>query len=153
MRRTENAGGIVFSSLVLVGTAIFALYAYGTQTDHGQARIPLSASFISANGLARGADVDIAGVKVGRVSGIKLDPESDMAIVSFNVDANLNIPEDSVLSVGSVTLSGEDALMIEPGKSKKMVVAGARLSDTREALSLEQQVSNYIFGAGNLAAE
>ncbi|NHN84308.1 MCE family protein [Acetobacter musti] len=153
MGHRREAGTIVFSFVVLAVTAGFAGYARSTQGNHGIARYPLSAQFVSANGLARGADVNMGGVPVGRVSSIHLDPETAMAVVDFEVNNTLHFPTDSVLTVGSTTLSGDNALMIEPGTSKQLTKAGDVLTSTREPTSLEQQVSNYIFGNGGLPAD
>ena len=145
-----RAGASIFSGAVLAGTLAFALYARATQTAPGQDRYDLSARFVSANGLNRGADVDLAGVNVGRVSSVALDPDSQMAIVRFRLNSELKLPEDSTLTIGSSTLSSDNALIIEPGKSHTPVAPGTMMTHTIEPSSLEQQVSNYIFGGGNL---
>ncbi|MFT9398745.1 MlaD family protein [Acetobacter sp.] len=145
-----RAGAILFSCAVLVGTCAFGLYAKTTLSAPGRAQYDLAARFVSANGLARGADVNLAGVTVGRVASITLDPVSQMAIVKFSVNADLTLPEDSVLTIGSSTLSADNALQIEPGTSKKHLAAGTLITHTIEPSSLEQQVSNYIFGGGTL---
>ncbi|GAL96766.1 toluene ABC transporter periplasmic protein [Acetobacter tropicalis NRIC 0312] len=145
-----RTGATLFSSAVLAGTLAFALYARATQTAPGQERYDLSARFVSANGLARGADVALAGVPVGRVSSVTLDPTSQMAIVKFRMNTELKIPDDSTLTIGSSTLSSDNALIIEPGHSRAMAAPGTLLTHTLEPSSLEQQVSNYIFGGGNL---
>ncbi len=97
------------STLVLAAATGFGLYATNTQKTPGKTSYELSARFVSANGLARGADVDIAGVKVGRVSSIILDPASQMAIVHFRLDGALHLPTDSTLTIGSSTLSSDNA--------------------------------------------
>lgn len=68
--------------------------------------------------------MDIAGVKVGRVSSIVLDPASQMAIVRFRLDSALHLPTDSTLTIGSGTLSSDNALMIEPGKATTFAQTG-----------------------------
>lgn len=150
MSAKGRIGAILFSSAVLAGTLAFGLYARSTQVMPGNAQYSLSARFVSANGLARGADVNLAGVPVGRVSSITLDPASQMAIVQFSLKSDLKLPDDSVLTIGSSTLSADNALMIEPGKSKTYIAPHALMTHTLEPSSLEQQVSNYIFGGGNL---
>ncbi|KFL88637.1 putative toluene tolerance protein [Acetobacter malorum] len=145
-----RVGASIFSGAVLAGTLAFALYARATQTAPGQDRYDLSARFVSANGLNRGADVDLAGVNVGRVSSVTLDPASQMAIVRFQLNSELKLPEDSTLTIGSSTLSSDNALIIEPGTSHTAVAPGTLMTHTIEPSSLEQQVSNYIFGGGNL---
>ncbi|MFT9384450.1 MAG: MlaD family protein [Acetobacter orientalis] len=150
MSAKGRMGAIVFSGAVLAGTLAFGLYAHSTQIAPGQAHYLLSARFVSANGLARGADVNMAGVTIGRVNAITLDPNSQMAIVRFSVNSDLKLPDDSVLTIGSSTLSSDNALMVEPGQSKTYVAPNTLMTHTLEPSSLEQQVSNYIFGGGNL---
>ncbi|MGG6428501.1 MlaD family protein [Acetobacter ghanensis] len=151
MSRQNHIGAIICSTLVLAAATGFGVYASNTQKTPGKTSYELTARFVSANGLARGADVDIAGVKVGRVAAITLDPASQMAIVRFQLDGALHLPTDSTLTISSSTLSSENALMIEPGKATTFAQAGQMLTHTLEPSSLEQQVSNYIFGAGNLS--
>ncbi|CEF55776.1 MlaD family protein [Acetobacter ghanensis] len=151
MSRQNHIGAIICSTLVLAAATGFGVYASNTQKTPGKTSYELTARFVSANGLARGADVDIAGVKVGRVAAIILDPASQMAIVRFQLDGALHLPTDSTLTISSSTLSSENALMIEPGKATTFAQAGQMLPHTLEPSSLEQQVSNYIFGAGNLS--
>lgn len=151
MSRQNHIGAIICSTLVLAAATGFGVYASNTQKTPGKTSYELTARFVSANGLARGADVDIAGVKVGRVAAIILDPASQMAIVRFQLDGALHLPTDSTLTISSSTLSSENALMIEPGKATTFAQAGQMLTHTLEPSSLEQQVSNYIFGAGNLS--
>ncbi|MFT8540514.1 MlaD family protein [Acetobacter sp.] len=150
MSRQNHIGAILCSTLVLAAATGFGMYAINTQKTPGKSSYELTARFVSANGLARGADVDIAGVKVGRVSSITLDPTSQMAIVRFRLDSALHLPTDSILTIGSGTLSSENALMIEPGTATTVARSGQMMTHTLEPSSLEQQVSNYIFGAGNL---
>ncbi|MDG6093778.1 MlaD family protein [Acetobacter sp. AN02] len=150
MIRKRDYGAIICSSFVLACAVAFGLYARSTQITPGADHTRLSARFLSANGLNSGADVDIAGVKVGRVSTIRLDPATGFAYVAFDIDSRLKLPEDSLLTIGSATLSGENALMIQPGHSEKTVSSGAEMTNTQEPVSLEQQIGNYIFGSGGL---
>lgn len=153
MGKRNQTGTMIFSFAVLAVAAGFVLYGSSTQSSHGIAQYPLTAQFISANGLARGGDVSLGGVPVGRVTDVHLDPKSAMAVVHFTVDDSLHFPVDSTLTIGSASMSGAGTLMIEPGKSTHLTKAGDVLTSTREPVSLEQQVSNYIFGNGGLPSE
>ncbi|MBS0959582.1 MULTISPECIES: MlaD family protein [Acetobacter] len=150
MSRRSRTGAKLFSYAILAGTLSFAVYAESTQMAFGKKQYDLSARFVSANGLSRGADVDMGGIPVGRVTSITLDPASQMAIVNFRVNAELKIPDNSQLTIGSPSLSANNALIIEPGNAHTYASAGSLITSTQEPSSLEQQVSNYIFGAGNL---
>lgn len=151
-RRSRGSGHGAAAGLagaaVLLAAGGFALYVLGVSHRGGPAGYPLSASFLSANGLAAGADVMLAGVKVGRVEGVALDPRSMMATVRFSVRDGISLPTDSRVSIGSATLTSQDALMIEPGHAAGRLPPGAAITDSCDATSLEQQVSEYIFGNG-----
>ncbi|GBQ99998.1 outer membrane lipid asymmetry maintenance protein MlaD [Gluconacetobacter liquefaciens] len=149
----EKGSAVVFSSLVLLVAVVFYVYARASQTDLSGDRYSLTARFISANGLHVGADVQLAGVPVGRVTDIVLDPVMAVANVRFTVDRALSLPNDSAVVIGSATMTSDNSLMIQPGKAKDRLTAGAVITNAQEAVSLEQQVSNYIFGNGGLPSD
>ncbi|MBE7210387.1 MAG: MCE family protein [Gluconacetobacter diazotrophicus] len=146
----HNAAAKLAGVAVLAVAAAFAGYVFETSHRGGPTGYPLQASFSSANGLAAGADVMLGGVKVGEVTGIALDPRSMMATVRFTVQDDVSLPADSRLSIGSATLTAQNALMVEPGHATARLSPGATVSDTCDATSLEQQVSQYIFGGGGV---
>jgi phospholipid/cholesterol/gamma-HCH transport system substrate-binding protein len=142
----------VASMTVLLVAAGFSLYTI--ETNHGPVMngVTMHARFVSANGLAAGARVDLAGVAVGKVSAVTLDPVSQMARVDFTVDPFLHLPADTVIGIGAPTMTADTALEIVPGHAAQILLPGATITDTREPISLEQQVSDYIFG-GSLAGQ
>ncbi|GBQ14945.1 MlaD family protein [Swaminathania salitolerans] len=145
----KNRGGAILASTIVLGVAAgFLIYA-GAQR-HGPAGDTqrLHARFVSANGLSRGASVVLAGVRVGTVSRISLDPGTQMAMVDFSIDRNLRLPVDTALSIAAPSMTSDNALQIAPGKSRQFLAANTTITDTRAPSSLEQQVSNYIFGSG-----
>lgn len=83
MMRQSRTGAWIFSGAVLLAAAGFASYALGTQKAPGGNGYELSARFVSANGLTRGADVELAGVRVGRVSSITLGPPARWHLCAF----------------------------------------------------------------------
>ncbi|MBL7235022.1 MULTISPECIES: MlaD family protein [Novacetimonas] len=149
----ERSGAIISSGLVLLVAAGFCAYARASQMGPDRGGRPLTARFISANGLKVGADVELGGVSVGRVTSIVLDPTTYMANVGFTVDRAVNLPADTSLSIGSPSLTADMALMVRAGDSKATLPPDAPITDTHEPVSLEQQVSNYIFGNGGLPTD
>jgi phospholipid/cholesterol/gamma-HCH transport system substrate-binding protein len=79
---------------------------------------PLKARFQSVEGLHSDAQVQIAGIKVGKVKQIRLEPDTGMALVILDIkDAYLNsIPEDSRILLRTKGLLGDKYVAIEPGK-------------------------------------
>ena len=93
----------------------------------------------------------LAGVVVGRVTAVALNQRTMASDVTFQLDTTLKLPVDTRLSIGSSSLTSGSALLVDPGKSSKMLSSGATLTDTCEPISLEQQVSHYIFGNAGAA--
>ena len=149
LRRSGAAS--VGSMAVLAITIGFYSYATSRKQQSGSARYPLRAIFLSSNGLQIGSDVRLAGVKVGTVSSIALDPAAFVAQVGFWVDDRYRLLSDTALSIGSSGFTTANDLLVTPGHSGQTLKAGSTIRDTREMLSLEQSVSQYIFGAGGLS--
>jgi len=147
----RHSGAATLASAAIIAiTAGFYTYAVTRQRDAGPARYPLKAVFLSSNGLSVGADVKLAGVKVGTVSAISLDSAAFVTRVLFNVDNSYPLPTDTSLGVGSSGFTSANALLVMPGHSNRMLAPGETIRDTHEMVSLEQTVSQYIFGAGGL---
>lgn len=146
MATDSRGGAIVASATVLLVAMGFAFYA-GAQ-HHGPAGDTqnLHGRFVSANGLSPGALVMLGGVRVGTVRAISLDKKTQMAQVDFAIDSRLRLPKDSVLGIGAPTMTSENALQITPGHDAATLASGDLITHTRDQVSLEQQVSNYIFG-------
>ena len=136
------------SAAVLCVAIGFYGYAAGLNDTRKGRTYELRATFLSSNGLHKGADVVLAGVAVGWVTAIALDPRTMASNVTFRVDQALELPVDTRLSIGSSTLTSGEALLVDPGGSRRMLPSGAMLTDTCEPTNLEQQVSRYIFGNG-----
>lgn len=127
----------VIGAVVVVAAAGFALYA-GQTSGLQVARdgYPLSASFRSVEGIAVGTDVRLAGIKVGTVTGLDLDPMSYRANISFTVRGDLEIPEDSDVKIASEGLLGGSFVEITPGASEFMLAAGDEILNTQSSVSL-----------------
>lgn len=145
-----RAGAFIASSCVLVAAGGFVAYGLGLLAGPDRHMTSYHATFSSTNGLDNGADVDLGGVTVGRVRAITLNPETAVVDVLFSVQDDLKLPVDTAVAIAAPTIGGDNALQLLPGRSGRMLTAGATILDAHPLLSLEQQISNYIFGAGKL---
>ena len=149
----HGLAAVAASASVLLVSLGFYGYASALGGSGPEAGYELNATFLSSNGLHAGADVVLAGIKVGTVSAITLDAGAMTARVRFEVQRDLRLPVDTRLSIGSSTLTSGNALMILPGKSSQILAVGATVTRTCELTSLEQQVSDYIFGSGGASSD
>jgi phospholipid/cholesterol/gamma-HCH transport system substrate-binding protein len=107
----------------------------------------LNATFNSVSGLKAGASVEIAGVEIGRVKRIDLDPARGyMARVILRVRTGVKLTDDSIASVRTRGIIGDKFILIKPGGSEKMVADGGKMRETESAVDLEQLISEYIHG-------
>jgi phospholipid/cholesterol/gamma-HCH transport system substrate-binding protein len=119
---------------VAAGFVIYAGQSSGIQV--ARATYPLTAKFRSAEGIAIGTDVRLAGIKIGTVTDLALDPVSFQATVSFTVDNSLQIPEDSDVKIASDGILGGAFVEIAPGASEFMLAAGDELVNTQSSVDL-----------------
>jgi phospholipid/cholesterol/gamma-HCH transport system substrate-binding protein len=105
----------------------------------------LKASFDHIDGLNEGADVRIAGVKVGSVSAERIDPTSYQAVVTMSISGGIQIPKDTSAEVVSESLLGGKYLNLSPGGDTVMLNPGAAITITQSSVSLEQLLGKFIF--------
>jgi phospholipid/cholesterol/gamma-HCH transport system substrate-binding protein len=105
----------------------------------------LKARFSNVGGLKVKAPVTMAGVRIGRVSGIQFDSERYQALVTFSVDGRYkNIPDDASASILTSGLLGEQYIGIEPGGSEAYLKDGDVIQLTQSALVLENLIGQVM---------
>ena len=100
----------------------------------------LYAKFNNIEGIKVGADVKIAGVRVGVVENIQLDTNVFQVKVKLNMLENLSIPDDSILSITSSGLFGNKFLDIKPGISDSVLTNGSSFINTKSPLNLDDLI-------------
>jgi phospholipid/cholesterol/gamma-HCH transport system substrate-binding protein len=144
------AGGAVL--LVALAFLVFAVTNSGRGSMSGPG-ISLSAKFDRIDGLAPGADVRIAGVKVGSVTDQRIDARTFLAVLTLRVDGGLRIPDDSSAEIASEGLLGGKFVSIVPGGSERILPNGGEITITQSSISLESLLGRFIFsmteGQGN----
>ena len=106
----------------------------------------LVAKFSSTAGLRSGANVEIAGVSVGRVTGIDLDREY-YSNVRMRIRDGVKIPEDTGAAIKTSGLIGDKYVNLTPGGSGDDLADGDVLTETQSAIDIEDLISKYVFGS------
>ena len=102
----RNTAEIITGAAVLAVAAGFLVYAVSHSGRSGGTGYPLRANFDRIDGLTVGADVRLAGVKVGAVTAARIDPKTFLAEVSFSVQQGIELPKDSSAEITSDGLLG-----------------------------------------------
>ncbi|SRR6056297_443705 len=150
----ENTTEVLVGGAVLALAAGFMIYAGQlTGMTSTQSEYELSASFRSADGVDVGTDVRLAGVKIGRVTDIVLDPETYRAYTVFTVRDGIEVPDDSAVAVSSEGLLGGNYVEILPGGSPFYFAAGDEIEFTQGSVSLVGLLMKFVTGDEEDAAE
>lgn len=146
---TEKRSEILVGAAVLAVAIGFLVYLLQTTslTGGGGDRYPLSASFRSAEGVTIGTDVRMAGVKVGSVTGISLDPVTYRAKTDMDINSDVQVPDDSAIIVSSEGLLGGSFVEILPGGSPFYVEEGGEIEDTQSSVSLVNLLLKFVSGS------
>jgi phospholipid/cholesterol/gamma-HCH transport system substrate-binding protein len=134
---------------VLVGLVTLGVLAVSV----GDGRLPrtgarlLMARFTNASGLKTGSPVRIAGVTVGEVRKISLKPDDMSALVTFQVESDFKLSDDTVASIRSAGLLGDKFIALKPGSSALDLKAGAVIVDTESTIDLEDIIARFAFGS------
>jgi phospholipid/cholesterol/gamma-HCH transport system substrate-binding protein len=107
----------------------------------------VSAEFDSVSGLKPGARVEVAGVEVGKVDRISLDPKSgDRAVALLKIKTGVNITDDVIASVRTSGIIGDKFIKLKPGGSDKFLTNNGKIRETESAIDIEELVSKFIHG-------
>ncbi|MGH1424688.1 MAG: outer membrane lipid asymmetry maintenance protein MlaD [Pseudooceanicola sp.] len=146
----ENTSEILVGAAVLALAVGFGIYAGQVAgLSEGRGGYPLNASFRSADGIQVGTDVRLAGVKIGTVTGVTLNPETYRALTTFNVSDGIQVPDDSAVLVSSEGLLGGNFLEISPGGSPFYLAAGDEVLDTQGSISLMSLLLKFVTSSGD----
>ncbi len=128
------------------GAIVFLALKVGNLTTLNAApSYQLEARFDNIGGLKPRAPVKAAGVVVGRVSKVRLDPKTYEAIVSINVDNGYEFSKDTIASILTSGLLGEVYIGLEAGGDTQMLASGGRIGKTQSAVVLEKLISQFMF--------
>jgi phospholipid/cholesterol/gamma-HCH transport system substrate-binding protein len=142
--KTETAVG----GAVLLAAATFLFFVLNTTGNTGGSTgLELKASFRSADGISAGTDVRMAGVKIGTVTALRLDPESFRAELTLSLRDDLNIPDDSGVAVSQEGLLGGSFVEVIPGGSDFAMKQGTEFLDTQGSVSLVSLLLKFVSGS------
>ena len=143
-------GGFVL--LGMLGLVFLALKAANLGSLGGSDAYTLTANFDNIGGLKARAPVRTAGVTVGRVKSIQLDPKTYQGVVTLDIDKGYKFPKDTSAKILTAGLLGDQYVGLEPGGDDKDLAAGGVIAQTQSAVVLENLIGQFISGKADSAA-
>jgi phospholipid/cholesterol/gamma-HCH transport system substrate-binding protein len=140
---TERSHALRVGVFVLIGLAAFLgmIYALGARARLFEPRFTVSAEFSEVGGLVEGATVRLAGVQIGRVSGVVLPAQPggkvrvDMSIAKRFGD---RIRKDSVARIETQGLLGDRIIEITVGTAAAAPVQPNELLTSRDPFDINR---------------
>ncbi|MBK1726549.1 outer membrane lipid asymmetry maintenance protein MlaD [Halorhodospira neutriphila] len=143
--RLVEIGVGAFVALGLAALLVLALQVSGLTELRQPPGYEVTATFDNVGGLREKAPVSMAGVHVGRVESIALDPETHQARVTLRIERGYDsIPADSTAAIYTSGLLGEQYVGIEPGWEQATLAAGDRFTETQSAVVLERLIGQFM---------
>lgn len=144
---TDSPTQVVVGATVLAVAVGFLVFA-GQATGFGNSSsgYELIASFRSAEGITIGSDVRLAGVKIGSVTEMDLNPKTFRADTKISLINGIEIPDDSAITIASEGLLGGNFVELSPGGSLDNFAEGDEIEDTQGAVSLISLLMKFVSG-------
>jgi phospholipid/cholesterol/gamma-HCH transport system substrate-binding protein len=134
-----------FVCLGIAAVFILTFRVASLDSIQGGSGYRVTAMFDNIGGLKPGASVTLAGVKIGRVKSITIDPTNFEAKVSLEISSDYsNLPEDSSAKILTAGLLGEQYLGLEVGGSEQNLKEGSKIKFTQSALVLENIIGQFL---------
>lgn len=148
-RVIEMAVGL-FMVAGIAALFFLAIKVSGLSDEAARPSYRVYASFQNAGGLTVRAKVTMAGVVIGRVSSITLDPRTFKAKVAMDIYNDVNeISTDAVASILTAGLLGEKYIGIVPGADETYLKEGDEIEQTQSSLVLEDLIGKFLFNKAN----
>src|SRR5215216_3556591 len=127
--------------LLAAGAAAVATASAGSSApERGQYTVERDNAF----GIVNGADVKVAGVRAGRVTGMRVDPRTKRALVDIAIDkAGFgSLRTDAFCETRPQSLIGEYFVDCRPGKDPKRLPGGATIPVEQTASTIPLDLIN-----------
>lgn len=144
-KRSMEVGVGLFVLLGLLGLVFLALKAANLGSASGGDVYLVTAKFDNIGGLKVRAPVRMAGVTVGRVTSITLDPRDFKGLVKMDIERGYTFPKDTSAKILTAGLLGDQYVGLEPGADEKNLVAGSAITQTQSAVVLENLIGQFLF--------
>jgi len=135
----------LFVLLGLVGLVFIALKAANLSSFSSGDTYTVMARFDNIGGLKSRAPVRSAGVLVGRVTSISLDPKTFQGVVKLAIERSFQFPKDSSAKILTSGLLGDQYVGLEAGYEEDVLAPGGTIKQTQSAVVLENLIGQFLF--------
>lgn len=144
-RKTIDLWVGIFLTMGFGALLVLALRVGNLGDERVGATYAVEARFENIGGLKLKAPVKTAGVLVGRVTEMHLDPKTFNAVATLTLDKRFEFPKDTSASVLTSGLLGEVYIGLDAGGDERKLVQGDKIKLTQSAVVLEKMIGQLLF--------
>ncbi|GFZ83045.1 outer membrane lipid asymmetry maintenance protein MlaD [Rickettsiales bacterium] len=143
----DNLLEVLVGLTIILLAAYFLFFAYSyNNANRSQVGYKVVAEFTNANGLNKGSDVRISGVKVGTVIEKNLNINNHLARVVILLEPDMEVPVDSSVSILTDGIFGAKYANLVPGSDKRLIKEGESIAYTQSTIDIESILAKFFFG-------
>jgi phospholipid/cholesterol/gamma-HCH transport system substrate-binding protein len=142
----------IFVTIGLGAIVFLALKVGNLTTLDAKPSYRLEVNFDNIGGLKMRAPVKAAGVVVGRVESVRLDPKTYEAAVTLKIDNGYQFSKDTIASILTSGLLGEVYIGLDAGGDPQMLTDGGKIAKSQSAVVLEKLIGQFLFDKASSGA-
>lgn len=144
---------LVVGLFICLGLAAMFLLTLQVSTQNDlkrDASYEITARFDNVGSLRVRAPITLAGVRIGRVTAVDVNPETFQAEVKLAIDQRYDkLPSDSSAAIQTAGILGEQYIALQPGGTMENLKAGDQIGFTQSAVVLENLIGRFLAQTGN----
>jgi phospholipid/cholesterol/gamma-HCH transport system substrate-binding protein len=145
----NNVAETLIGAVVIAVAVGFLAFAYLRTGSGSLSGYEINARLPKADGLSVGTDVRLAGIKIGTVTDLTLDPKTYLVTVHMSIRNDIKLPVDSSVLVTQAGFLGGQYLSITPGGDEKMMTAGSFFENAQGSIDVMGLVNRFTGGASS----
>ena len=135
----------IFVAMGIAALFVLALKVGNMGTFSAGETYSIGAFFENVGGLKSRAPVKSAGVVVGRVADVRFDNDRYEALVTLDIDKRFKFPKDTIATILTSGLLGEQYIGLEPGGDETTLKNGDKITHTQDAVVLEKLIGQFLY--------
>jgi phospholipid/cholesterol/gamma-HCH transport system substrate-binding protein len=145
MKRSQIDLGVgIFVVIGIAALFFLALRVGNLGSEKIQNPYEIGAYFDNIGGLKVRAPVKAAGVVIGRVTDIGYNKDKYRALVKLKLDGRYEFSKDTIFTINTSGLLGEQYVSVEPGGDDQNLQPGEQTTRTQSAIVLEKLIGRFM---------
>ncbi len=146
-RLTADTLHPLVGGFVVILIALYMGYGYAVEKTASADTYSISARYRTVAGVDVGTPVMMAGIQIGSVEKLQIDPEDFAAKLTMSLDRKYEVPLDSVAMIVSDGLAGGKYIKVAAGGELDMLEPGDEFEYVQDAVVIEKLLAKIVESA------